>query len=266
VAEAVGPASRTLADAHAGEQLHRRRFSVAYVFLALLACCSLAALFVVVTGKRPGEGPKWSAWSPSADGAAGAEEIAAYIAPRYRLDTGQQIVGVQASQPVFQNISIEVIGISNASTTGLGGTGYRQAPGANSMMYLLCGFGESCSIAFGTPSAERLELLRREALELALYTFKYIHDRDSVIVFLPPQPGAKPTGALFFQKADFQTELSQPLSHTLDPNVPKASALSDDAEGRLIDELTADRRYHFTFQQLKDGNAALVLDPSPLAP
>ena len=37
-------------------------------------------------------------------------------------------------------------------------------------------------------SEARHALLRREALELALYTFKYVDGVDSVSVFLPPRP------------------------------------------------------------------------------
>ena len=59
----------------------------------------------------------------------------------------------------------------------------------NSVMYNLCGVGQKCSIAEGKPSQERARLLRREALELALYTFKYVDDVDSVIALLPVNLG-----------------------------------------------------------------------------
>ena len=47
---------------------------------------------------------------------------------------------------------------------------------------------ESCSIAEGKASEARHALLRREALELSLYTFKSDSDVNSVTVFLPPRP------------------------------------------------------------------------------
>ena len=47
------------------------------------------------------------------------------------------------------------------------------------------GPGQRCSVP-GEPTAERALLLRRESLELALYTFKYMDDVDSVITMLPP--------------------------------------------------------------------------------
>ena len=60
--------------------------------------------------------------------------------------------------------------------------------GGTTAVYNLCGLGTSCAIAAGTPSLAGELLLRREALELALYTFRYIHGVDSVVAILPPVP------------------------------------------------------------------------------
>ena len=59
---------------------------------------------------------------------------------------------------------------------------------SKSMQYVLCGLGESCSIAHGEASEARHMLLRRQALELALYTFKYVDGIESVAIFLPRHP------------------------------------------------------------------------------
>ncbi len=47
-------------------------------------------------------------------------------------------------------------------------------PATHSFQYILCGLGANCSIKGGKASTARHALLRREALELALYTFKYV--------------------------------------------------------------------------------------------
>ena len=64
----------------------------------------------------------------------------------------------------------------------------------NTIAYNLCGIGgKNCAIGIGTPSSARLLLLRREALELALYTFKYVHGVENVVAILPPGPlGSRP--------------------------------------------------------------------------
>ena len=91
----------------------------------------------------------------------------------------------------------------------------------NSVMYNLCGVGQNCSIAEGQPSEARARLLRREALELALYTFKYVDDVDSVIALLPVNLGDPATEeddtstALFLEKKDFARQLRGPLDRTL---------------------------------------------------
>ena len=51
---------------------------------------------------------------------------------------------------------------------------------------MLCGYGPGLHHRDGGCDEERALLLRREAIELWLYTFKYIGNIESIIVFLPP--------------------------------------------------------------------------------
>ena len=113
----------------------------------------------------------------------------------------------------------------------------------------------------GEPSAERLRLLRREALELALYTFRYVDGTDSVVAFLPPRPGDEPTYALLLPARRFRARSSTSRSRTTLPNTPPA-APEDIAplEVQTIDRLTTSNFFRFSFQQLQDGTAVLVLD------
>ena len=75
-------------------------------------------------------------------------------------------------------------------------------------MYSFCGLGTHCSIATGQPSQTRGQLVRREALETALYTFKYIPAINSVIVFMPPQQDIpNQTTVLFFQRKNLADRL-----------------------------------------------------------
>ena len=50
--------------------------------------------------------------------------------------------------------------------------------------------GRAGSIKGGKASEERHKVLQREALELALYTFRYLPDADGVVTVLPPPPPA----------------------------------------------------------------------------
>jgi hypothetical protein len=244
---------------------NRRKFSTAYLLLACLGVVALLAIGVLIAN-RPHAKPAWSAFQPQGDRVTKATQIAAYVAPQYHLDDGQQIVLARASQPVVQgNIPIELIAIVKVAADGVAAGGYDMLDASHAFAYQLCGLGEKCAIKTGTPSADRERLLRREGLELALYTFKYVPSTDTVVVYMPPPAGKDPTIALLFRKSDYGAELSQPLAQTLPDPVPTPTALGDEPQKNVVEELTANRRYGFSFTQLQDGNVALVLDSTKLS-
>jgi hypothetical protein len=133
----------------------------------------------------------------------------------------------------------------------------------NSVLYNLCGVGQKCAVE-GEATPERGRLLRREALELALYTFKYVDDVDSVIALMPVNLGDPATEqddtstALFLEKKDFGRQLSAPLERTLSG---QAGTELDPAEGQLVDTLTAPRHYLYDIQPTQDLGAVLRLAP-----
>jgi hypothetical protein len=104
-------------------------------------------------------------------------------------------------------------------------------------MYSMCGLGTSCEIASGTPSVERGRLVRREILELALYTFKYAHGIQNVIALMPTTPGKTAKYVVYLRKSDLDAKLKQPLDTTLGKTVPLAKAIPT-REVHLIDSTT----------------------------
>ena len=166
-----------------------------------------------------------------------------------RIQAGEQAVGIRAVA-----IRNDPEGAPND---------VRIVPTDSGVMYELCGLGPSCSIGEGRPSRKRHQLLRREALELALYTFKYVDDSDSVIALLPQNPQAQqaPATALFFQRSELERELDQPLERTLRrPDPPQAAEIGQ-LEGSIIDRLTQPRLFTYEFQAAPAGGAILVLAP-----
>ena len=132
----------------------------------------------------------WSAWQPSTDDdAAAAKQIAEHVGPKYRLGDGDQLVAVQAGA-----LEIADLPLSVALRTAADGGDIELIEG-NGVMYTLNGLGPHGSIPGGKPSEERHLLLRREALELALYTFRYADDVDMVVTLLPPPPPEKGAAA-----------------------------------------------------------------------
>jgi hypothetical protein len=128
--------------------------------------------------------------------------------------------------------------------------------------YALCGIGNSdqCAITTGTPSNDRFTLLRRQALELSLYTLKYVDEVKSVIVFMPPSPKGESNGTIFLTRDDLAAELRRPLSELLPSRAASVGSLDELEEGHVL-RLTQPRTYAFQFQAAPNGSPILVLTP-----
>ena len=74
-------------------------------------------------------------------------------------------------------------------------------------MYKLCGLGNLVLDPRGKPTVARGQLLRREALELALYSFHYLDGVDSTLVLLPPRADGKAAAAVFLEQGDVRGAL-----------------------------------------------------------
>jgi hypothetical protein len=132
----------------------------------------------------------------------------------------------------------------------------------STVAYQMCGLGnpqQNCGVASGGSAKSRGELLRREALELALYTLKYVPGTDAVLTYLPPPSSsqASPTSVLVARK-DVKRALDRPLTRTLTPKrLVVGQTPADHVE---VDKLTLPRLYTYDYQTLPgDGTAILVL-------
>jgi hypothetical protein len=239
---------------------HRWRFLIVYGTLAAVLGLGIAGI-VIYAGRSISPGPAWSSWKPGGGGLGAAKEIADHVASTYHLPSGQQLVDVIAKEPSVspsnQQIPIHYLVVRGG---GRSADQIFQVSSSDSLMYSLCGLGQSCSIATGKPSVQRGTLVRREILELALYTFKYVPGVKHVIAFMPPTPGNQPTLAVYLQKSDVSAELKQPLSHTLARKVPLPTAITAQ-EQQTIDASTQAKVYKFSLSQAQNGDAILVLQP-----
>lgn len=234
------------------------RFALAYGVLGIVAGFAIAAIVITSQLSSPEPAAKWSAWMPQAGSpTAVATDIADHVAPLYRLPNGSELVAITASVPKFQGVQLAAVAVQ--PDKGAVDQNIRVVDAAKTIQYQLCGLGKQCAIASGKPSAEREWLLRREAFELALYTFQYDPGVDTVLAFLPPKPGKSPDVTMFFEKANYAKQLSQPLAATIPTQVPGLTAIPF-AEGKTIDALTAPQRYGFQVQQLQDGSPVIVLN------
>jgi hypothetical protein len=246
---------------------HRRRFLLAYLVLGLLAGAAVAGGFALFSGAERVAGQDWSEWQPSGEESTYRDQIAAYVGRRYRMPSGNQLVGIVAGPPVVQDVTVRAVAIQQPNATS--DEDIEVIPAEGSLMYVLCGLGTGCSIREGEPTQERHRLLRREALELSLYTFRYVDGIDSVIALLPPPPdtesnpdASQNATALFFEKRDFGNELDRPLAETLArTNAPAVTVTLNPVESIRIDRLTRPHLFSYQFQQLQEGSAVIVLAP-----
>lgn len=250
-------------------RVHRLRFALAYLALAVVAGAAVGAAILATDDSRRAQGAAWSTWEPAEKEAARPKEIADYVATRYTHPNGSPLVLVFAGEPSIKTADTDVP-IRWVAIRGDEAAGEEDevVETSDSLMYVLCGGGDNCVLNEGEPSPERYRLLRREALELALYSFKYT-DADSVIVLLPPSTDTASetpqATTLFFQKRDFKAELSRPLQMTLsrpDTNTPVAL---DATESLTIDRLTRPHLFTYEYRQAQEGSAVMLLAPVALA-
>jgi hypothetical protein len=242
------------------------RFWFVYGVLAIAFCGAITAavLQYVDTSSTGVSSGHWSTWKP-AHGTTGAmaSEIASHVAQEYRLNkAGAQLLAVVSGPPQLQN-GTHKIGISHIAVRKKenSDTNIEVDPTGGTWTDQLCGLGTSCSIASGAATDMRGRLVRREALEVALYTFKFEPAIKSVVAFMPPPPGQTASTLLYLQKANLTQQLAQPLSVTLPLAKPPLPTVADATEAATIDKLTLPSTYSYTVQGLQDNSALLILNP-----
>jgi hypothetical protein len=240
-------------------------------------CVAAFAALAVLLGTSPkhddalGPADHWSRWfPPSHDIFSGPPAIAEHVQTQYRGADGKQLVVVHGG-PFFY----------------LGGTSplpfaVRLQPadgtirdlGSNGVFYTLAGPGDGGTlVAKSTPQRQRL--LRREALELALYSFRYLDNITMFVALLPSdqlkgkaakkaQASPKPptAQAVFFRPGDLKAQLRTPLASTLKPVVKLEPAQLPAAEGKRVDTLTHDNLFKAHWDPQVDGRLYLVLKAS----
>jgi hypothetical protein len=242
---------------------HKRRFILIYGALAAALVAALVTL-VVFAGRTINPPPAWSAWKPTGGGQGAAKQIAAHVSQGYLLPDGNQLVDVFAKPPSVSPAANQTVPIRYLVVKGPGGGNKEQAEvtPTNSVQYSLCGLGAACAIGSGKPSVERGTLVRREILELALYTFKYVKGIEHVIAFMPPVPGQQPKYVVYLRASDLAQKLKLPLDTTLAKKVPLPKAIPA-REVRTIDATTEPRVFTFGLLQTQTGDAVFVFTPLP---
>lgn len=259
-APGAAPATPAVEPRPRRRALYRGRFLAAYAVIALLAAAGVAAAYVVATADRL-PGAAWSSWEPDGDESTFAQQIADQVALRYRLPSGAQLAGVVAGPPLVGNVVLRAVLIQEPDATSAEEVKTFETDDA--VLYSFCGLGEGCTVREGEPTEERHRLLRRQALETALYTFTYMDGVDTVIAVLPPATVEAGEHVLFLRERDFGAELDRPLRETIGPPGPDGlyGAIGPE-ESIRIDRLTRPRLFTYELQPIQAGTAAaMILTP-----
>ena len=279
---------------------HAGRFRMVTALLVALGIGALVIAGAIAAGGRTSApaAQKWSDWQPADHGTLGARDIADFVAPFYRIDNIHQlsvitVVNLESAAAAAAQQQAAASGTTSGGVASGLQVAVHPSPtssqvsllGGNTIAYNLCGEGgKNCAIGIGKPSTNRLLLLRREALELALYTFKYIDGTQNVVAILPPghtqqtstltkklprsngsQSGNKPVDiAVLFVRQEIAPLLGHPLRLILPGQSPPTVAQMKDApEAGLVDQLTARSLFSEQLQQAQDGSSLIVLNPLP---
>ena len=244
------------------------RFQFLLGALFALGLAALVGVVMIAIQGKQNNGPdfSWSPWHPTSGDVPG--QIATHVAGEYHLSTGDQLVAVTGGPLEVQGFPL-TIALRQPVSQG----GDIKLIDGKGVLYRMCGLGKDCSISIGKPSTAREFLIRREALELALYTFHYT-DADNVVAFLPPAilkplaktknaaQTAKPktvTQAMFFRRSDVGTQISQPLSATLTRQAPLPSTVTSSPDAAGVDQLTEPRMFRFSLSPSNQDNRAFLV-------
>ena len=242
----------------------RGRFGFVWGALAGIGVCMVAVTALLVTA--PGDtGPplakNWSSWQPSTtrmvDGAA---DIAAHVGREYKLDSGDQLVAVRSSAIELGDTPLGV------AVRPKGGD--LQMLEGDGLLYVLAGLAPGGTLP-GKATDARVRLLMREALELSLYSFRYLEDVTMVAVMLPPsasdssKAGASSTEAqqsrvIFYRPGDLLDQLQVPLTQTLPAETPTPTSMGKKQTAQ-IESLTLRNLFLASIQPLENDLSYLVL-------
>jgi hypothetical protein len=250
------------------------RFSLVYALLAAVAAGSVAALVVVLTRPDAAKSASWSKFEPTGSAIARTRQIATRVSNEYKLQAGTKLATVVPSPlqttrflqgdsgPVSVEVPISTLAAQPDVSTGKHEEGdFKLYNASSTVAYQMCGFGttaQNCAIS-GTATNARGQLLRREALELALYTLKYVPGTNAVLTYLPPRADqAAPPTSVLIARNDVKDLLDKPLTHTITPR--EISLGEKPADFTAVDRVTLPRLFTYDYQTLPgDGTAILVL-------
>ena len=273
-ARALEPLAMEDAELVAAHERREPPYAARFQFLlgALLAVAVVGILGLVLAVGRSGGGTggedavAWSSWRPTVGGLTGAQQIAQHVSSQYKLSTGEQMVFVEARTPEMAGRALEMV-VRKPPQEG----GQIERLRGDVMLYRVCGLERGCAIK-GTPSQSRGLMLRRQLLELASYTFRYLPEVDRVAFTLPPTyeevPATRTSRGrripvlnqiVVLSRSDVAPVLDAPLRTTLRTPPPPMRAMYKAPERTLVEALTTTRQFTFRLVEGEQEDAMFMV-------
>lgn len=266
--EPVSEAEKPLPRFERARAVQGGRFMIGYAVVVVMVGIALVALAYMTrdSGSSTQQGAAWGGLAVNEHGFERAREIAAEVSKRYRGSNGEQIAAVTAQPGEVSGLPLQYIALRHGRNRPLTQGDVETVDPGETALFSFCGLGgqQNCSLP-GQPSAERGVLLRREALELSLFTFKHLPEINTVVSLLPPvveAEGQAPQGlAVWFERRHLQNALSKPLSATLPEQPPYVQGDMSPGEMEMVNNLTELRFFNSSFEQLPTQGVVLNLEP-----
>jgi hypothetical protein len=250
------------------QAVHGGRFMIGYMVVVLMVGAVLVTLAVITRGgsSSSSTSAQVAGIPVKESGFQRAREIATEIGRQYRGENGEQIVAVTAQPGEVSGLPLQYIALRHGRNRPLTEGDVSVIDPGETALFSFCGLGgqQNCSLP-GEASADRMMLLRREAVELSLYTFKFLPEVETVVSLFPPVPRGEgqpsQTFAVYFQRRHLESLLGQPISKTLPERGPFAQGDITPGEAETINRLTETRVFTSSFEQLQTQGVILNLAP-----
>lgn len=251
---------------------YRSRFGALYLALAVVAGVAVGALIVSLGGgsdTKQSAPAKLDVIKANDRGEIGAQGLAEAVQRRYSIGPDVPLVNVVASRNTLQDGQLNTFRVRYQLIRDQDATfpdDSRLIVLDNAIQYSLCGTGSSCAIP-GQASAERLLLLRRMGLELALRTMRTDSQIGNVAIFLRPVPPPPNTDGyvMMFERSRLESGwLKDPIASILGgADRPLKPGDLTPAERAKIEKATRRHLYIGVYQFIGGRDPLLQLVPVP---
>jgi hypothetical protein len=181
-----------------GRRPHKGKFVALYGLLGVLAVALVGVGVHVATEKAPHRPGPWSGWRPTTTDVKGVEQIADFVGKQYIDSKGRELIDVRGTPLIMGSKQVQIAVRKDANSRTVASVA------GTSVEYNMCGSTNSCAVPRGSGvTADSASVLtRREAYELALYTFKYLPQVSNVVVLTPPLVNKAKARAIFIRRDD----------------------------------------------------------------